>query len=87
MVNRGVVINLFLEDGKDAGGSPMTGAPLADRGTTNPNAVAINVEQLVRRADDDQNRTGWRNLGLPDVVAVLEDGEGSNVTAIGEVFR
>ena len=44
MVDGGVVINLLLEDGKDAGGSPMAGAPRADCGTTNANAVAIDVE-------------------------------------------
>jgi len=44
MVAGGVVVNLLLKDGKDAGGSPMAGATRADRGTTNANAVAINVE-------------------------------------------
>ncbi len=44
MVDGGVVINLLLEDGKNAGGSPMAGSPRADRGTSDANAVAINVE-------------------------------------------
>jgi len=35
---------LLLEDGKDTGRSPMAGATRADGGTTDANAVAINIE-------------------------------------------
>jgi hypothetical protein len=44
MVDGGVVINLLLEDREDASGSPMAWATRADRGTSNPNAIAINIE-------------------------------------------
>ena len=87
MVNRGRVNNLLLEDGEDSNGSPMTGATSTYRGTANANAIAINVEYLVLSADDDQNRTGGGNLGLPDVVAVLKIGKRRDVTPLGEAFR
>ena len=87
MVNRGVVINLLLQDGKDSAGCPMTDTASTYRGTANANAIAIDVEYLGGGTDDNQDRAGGGNLRLPNVVAILESGKRRDVVPLGDRFR
>ena len=87
MVNRGVVINLLLQDGKDSDGCPMTDTASTNRGTANANAIAIDVEYLVGGTDDNHDWPDGGNLRLPNIVAILESGKRRDVAPLGDRFR
>ena len=60
----------------------------ADRGTTDADTIPVNIHDLFRKADDNNDRSGGRNLRMPDVVTRRELGrERRNRAAFGVTRR
>ena len=50
----------------------MTSLAGTNRRAPDPHPISINIQRLFRDTDDDNNRTGGRDLGFPNVVARTE---------------
>jgi hypothetical protein len=66
------VIDLFLQNSEQARRDRMAFSSGANGRMTDAHPISVNVHFLVRKADNDNDRSSGRNLRMPNVITGLE---------------